>query len=247
MSDARQQGGAHDDLERTLDVPLAVRAGLAGLAVLTGAGCARPALTRIHDPAQRFAGPGFSVGVPAGAEWYIVPPAPGRVHFMKRVGTEPVPTIYAAAWAADVDARPARAEELVATSSGASSSFSEGNGVRDHPDGGPGRPDPRRRVHPVGAAGGGAEPSQPGAPREGPPDDHARRGLPPPGHSRRIVTVGYSERRVKGTPSLLAPGQPLVEEGETLIRSLRMAVARLTDCGRVHAKFSHRVGRPRSA
>ncbi len=28
---------------------------------------------------------------------------------------------------------------------------------------------------------------------------------------RRIVSIGYSERRVRGTPSLLAPGQPLGE------------------------------------
>jgi len=87
----------------------------------------------------------------------------------------------------------------------------------DHPGGVPGRRDPRRRVRAVGAAegAGGAGSSRPGAPREGPPDDRARRGFASiPTHSRRIVTVSYSERRVRGTPSLGSPGQPLVEEGD---------------------------------
>ena len=41
-------------------------------------------------------------------------PARGRIHFTKKVGAGPVPTAYAAAWVSDVEARPARAEDLVA-------------------------------------------------------------------------------------------------------------------------------------
>lgn len=67
----------------------------------------------VRDSAQRFERPGFSVQAPPGGDWYVVPPAAGRIHFTKKVGAGPVPTAYAAAWASDVEARPARAEDLV--------------------------------------------------------------------------------------------------------------------------------------
>lgn len=41
---------------------------------------------------------------------------------------------------------------------------------------------------------------------------------------RRIVTIGYSERRVRGTSSLLPPGQPLDGEGEAFVRSSRLSL-----------------------
>ena len=43
---------------------------------------------------------------------------------------------------------------------------------------------------------------------------------------RRIVSIGYSERRVRGTPSLLGPGQPLEEEGGAFVRSVRFSPLR---------------------
>jgi hypothetical protein len=202
---------------------LAVRAGIAGLGSLIAAGCAGPALTRVHDPAQRFAGPGFSIGVPPGAEWYIVPPAPGRVQFAKRVGTEPVPTILAAAWAADVDARPARAEELVRykqrsverlqrvetayvitltevevdrTLGGECIRWVQQEEERNHPS-------PALRGLVLLTTTRGVDCLHPANPR-------------------RIVTAGYSERRVKASPSLVAWGQPIAEEGDAFLRSLRL-------------------------
>jgi hypothetical protein len=36
-----------------------------------------------------------------------------------------------------------------------------------------------------------------------------------------MVTFGYSERRMSGTPSLLAPGQPVADEGEAFLRSVQ--------------------------
>jgi hypothetical protein len=46
-----------------------------------------------------------------------------------------------------------------------------------------------------------------------------------PANPRRIVTAGYSERRVKATPSLVASGQPVAAEGEAFLRSLRLTTA----------------------
>lgn len=201
-------------------------AALAGLLVLAATGCAAPTLTPVRDPSQRFAGPGFSVGVPLGTDWYALPPAPGRIHFMKKVGTEPVPTVYAAAWAAEVDGRPTRAEDLVAFKQRSVEQL-------------------RRRetayvitlteVRVDRAFGGECirweqqeeEQNHPSPALRGKVLLTTTRGVDclHPGLSRRIVTVGYSERRVKGTPSLVAPGQPLVEEGETFLRSLRIAGA----------------------
>lgn len=42
---------------------------------------------------------------------------------------------------------------------------------------------------------------------------------------RRIVISGYGERRVRGTPSLLGPGQPLEEDG-AFVRSVRFSPLR---------------------
>jgi len=43
---------------------------------------------------------------------------------------------------------------------------------------------------------------------------------------QRLVTVGYSERRVRGTASLLAPGQSVSREGEAFVRSIRFTPLR---------------------
>jgi hypothetical protein len=201
-------------------------AALAGLAILAATGCATTTLTPVRDPAQRFAGPGFSVGVPLGTDWYALPPAPGRIHFMKKVGTEPVPTVYAAAWAAEVDGRPPRAEDLVAFKQRSVEQLQRRETayvitlteVRvDRTLGGEcvrWEQQEEQQNHPSPALRGKVLLT-------------TTRGVDclHPGHSRRIVTAGYSERRVKGTPSLLAPGQPVVEEGETFLRSLRIADA----------------------
>lgn len=43
---------------------------------------------------------------------------------------------------------------------------------------------------------------------------------------QRIVTIGYSERRVSGTPSLLVRGQLAGEEGEAFVQSIRFTPRR---------------------
>lgn len=195
---------------------------LAGLASLVAAGCAGPTLTLVRDPAQRFQGPGFSVQAPPGGDWYVVPRTPSRIHFAKKVGTGPVPTVYAAAWVADVEARPTRAEGLVGFKErtleqlrrqepdylivlrdlkvdralGAECvSWEQEEEQRNHPN-------PALRSHVLVTT---------------------TRGLDclHPLDRRRIVTIGYSERRVRGTASLLAPGQPVGGEGEAFVRSIR--------------------------
>jgi hypothetical protein len=98
---------AREALVRTL----VTRSILAGLLTV---GCAAPALRPVQeDHGQRFAGPGFSVEAPPGTDWYVVPPAPGRIHFAKKGGAGHVSSIYAAVWVTDVDERPTRAEILV--------------------------------------------------------------------------------------------------------------------------------------
>lgn len=44
--------------------------------------------------------------------------------------------------------------------------------------------------------------------------------------SRRVVTFGYGERRIGGTPSLLAPGQPVADEGQAFLRSVQYTPVR---------------------
>jgi hypothetical protein len=191
------------------------------------AGCAGPALTPVRDPAQRFEGPGFSVQAPPGGAWYVVPPAPGRIHFTKKVGAASVPTVYAAAWVSDVEARPARAEDLVAFKKrtleevrrreadyvivlrelkvdralGAECvSWEQEEEQRNHPN-------PALRQSVLVTITRGVDCLHPLDPR-------------------RIVSIGYSERRVRGTPSLLGPGQPLEEEGGAFVRSVRFSPLR---------------------
>jgi hypothetical protein len=195
---------------------------LAGLAGLVPAGCAGPMLTPVRDPAQRFDGPGFSVGAPPGDAWYVVPPAPGRIHFAKKVGTGPVPTVYAAAWIARVEARPTRAEDL-----GPFKMRELERVRRQEPDyvivlrelrvdRTPGaecvrwEQEEEQRNHPNPALRGYVLVT-------------TTRGFDclHPLDQRHIVTVGYSERRIKGTPSLLAPGAPVGGEGEAFLRSIR--------------------------
>jgi len=205
---------------------VAVRAGIAVLGTTIVAGCAGPALTKVHDPSQRFQGPGFSIGAPPGEAWYILPPAPGRVHFAKMVGTAPVPTVLAAAWVADVDARPTGAEELVRfkqrsveriqrVETAYTISLTEVEVDRS-----------------LGAecirwVQQEEERNNPSPALRGLVLLTTTRGVDclHPGNPRRIVTAGYSERRVKATPSLLASGQPVAGEGEAFLRSLRLTAA----------------------
>ncbi len=201
-------------------------AALAGLTILAATGCATTTLTPGRDPAQRFAGPGFSVGAPPGADWYALPPARGRIHFTKKVGTEPVPTVYAAAWVAEVDGRPARAEDLVAF---------KRRGVEELQRRETAYVITLTEVRVDQALGGECvrweqqeeEQNHPSPALRGKVLLTTTRGVDclHPTHPRRIVTVGYSERRVKGTPSLLAPGEPLVEEGEAFLHSVRLTAS----------------------
>jgi len=206
---------------------LAARSILAGLAGLAMAGCAGPTLTLVRDPAQRFGGPGFSVQAPPGGDWYVVPPAPGRIHFTKKVGTGLVPTVYAAAWVIDVEARPTRAEDLVGFKERAIEqirrrepdyaivlrdlkidrllgaecvSWEQEEEQRNHPN-------PALRPLVLVTTTRGLDCLHPLDPR-------------------RVVTIGYSERRVRGTSSLLAPGQPASAEGEAFVRSIRFTSLR---------------------
>ena len=66
----------------------------------------------------------------------------------------------------------------------------------------------------------------PALPPVRPGDDHARARLPASLAPRRIVSIGYSERRIRGIPSLLAPGQPLGGEGDAFVRSIRFTPLR---------------------
>ena len=206
---------------------LVTRSILAGLAGLLTTGCAGPVLRPVQGPAQRFAGPGFSVEAPAGADWYVVPPEPGRIHFTKKVGTGPVPTIYAGAWVTDVDQRPTRAEGLVPFKERAIEqvrgqerdyvivlrdlkvnrapgaeciSWEQEEEQRNHPN-------PTLRPYVLVTTTRGFDCLHPLSPR-------------------RVVTFGYSERRISGTPSLLAPGQPVAEEGEAFLRSVQFTPER---------------------
>jgi hypothetical protein len=43
---------------------------------------------------------------------------------------------------------------------------------------------------------------------------------------RSILTIGYSERRIKGTTSLVAPDQTLAAEGEALVHSIQFTQPR---------------------
>ena len=43
---------------------------------------------------------------------------------------------------------------------------------------------------------------------------------------RSILTIGYSERRIKGTSSLVAPDQTLAAEGEALVHSIQFTQPR---------------------
>jgi len=54
---------------------------------------------------------------------------------------------------------------------------------------------------------------------------------------QRIVAFGYGERRIRGTASLLAPGQPVGGEGKAFLRSMRLTPLRYG--------FWQRLTRPR--
>jgi hypothetical protein len=201
----------------------AMRVTIAGLGTLIAAGCAGPALTRVHDPAQRFQGPGFSIGAPPGAEWYILPAAPGRIQFAKKVGTEPVPSVVAGAWAADVDARPARAEDLVRYKERSVERLQrvETAYVITLAEVGVDRTLGAECIRWVQQE---EERNHPSPTLRGLVLLTTTRGVDclHPVNPRRIVTAGYSERRVKTAPSLVAAGQPIAEEGEAFLRSLRL-------------------------
>jgi hypothetical protein len=200
---------------------------LAGLAAFVAAGCAAPTLTLVRDPAMRFEGPGFSVQAPAGGDWYVVPSTRGRIYFAKMAGAGPVPTVYAAAWIADVEARPTSAEDLVGfktrdieqvrrrkpdyvivlrelkvdrTPGAECVRWEQEEEQRNHPN-------PALRQHVLVTTTYGFDCLH-------------------PLDQRRVVTFGYSERRIKGTVSLLAPGQPMAGEGEAFLRTIRFTPLR---------------------
>ena len=193
-----------------------------GLAGLVAAGCAALAPMLVRDPTQRFGARGFSVAAPPGSNWYVVMPSAREVHFTKRLGDAPVPSVYVAAWIASTKAPLARAEDLVPFKQRSLEEVRQQEpaytiDLRDlQVDRTPGaecvrwvqeeeqtnHPNPALRSATLVTTTYGLDCLH-------------------PFDQRSMITIGYSERRIKGATSLIGPGQPLAAEGEAFVHSIR--------------------------
>jgi hypothetical protein len=193
-----------------------------GLVAVVGVGCAGPSLTLVTDPAQRFDAPGFSVTAPPGSNWYVLTHTAGQVFFAKRLGDAPVPTVAAAAWIMAVNARPTRAEDLVAFKQRSVEELRQrepayGIELRDL------RVDRTFGAECVRWVQEESQRNHPSPALRSAILITTTYGLDclHPLDQRSIITVGYSERRIKGATSLIAPDQPLAVEGEAFVHSVR--------------------------
>jgi hypothetical protein len=196
-----------------------IGAGLAGVAAM---GCAGPTLTLVKEPAQQIDARGFSVTAPHGSNWYVMMPIADRVFFAKRLGDALVPTVAAAAWITTVKARPSRAEDLVP--------FKQ-HSIEELQQWEPTLRIELRDVEVDRSLGAECVRWVQEEDQRSHPDPALRaavlvtttHGLDclHPLDSRSIITIGYSERRIKGATSLIAPDQLLAAEGEAFVHSLR--------------------------
>ena len=200
-------------------------AGWVGVGVVAVAlmGCAGSTLSLVKDPAQRFDASGFSVTAPPGINWYVVVTSTAeQLYFRKRLGDALVPTLIAVAGTATVQPRPTRAEDLVPFKQRSLEELQQR------------APNFAIVIHDLRVDRAlGAECVR--WIQEETQRNHPHPALRSavlvtttygldclhPLDQRSIITIGYSERRIAGATSLIAPGEQLAAEGEAFIQSIR--------------------------